>query len=102
MATSPREELVITDIVVFGRFPEGWVWSQRNAQGDIVTDSSHKGFAELSEAIADFFEDEAVDLGETVEATKAHYSKPIHVGADEVHIRKYLHGAPDPLQAVTA
>jgi hypothetical protein len=99
MATSPRNELVVESVIVFGKFPEGWVWAERTPDGSTVIDSSDRGFKTFDAAQLDFFEayrlDAAVD-----DPAKAHYSMPIEVGEDEVHIRKYKYGAPDPIQAV--
>jgi hypothetical protein len=99
MATSPRNELVIEALVVFGKFPEGWVWSERLPDGSAETDSSDRGFASLDAAVTDFFETHETP-SEVPDAALAHYSTPIEVGEDEVHIRRYKHGAPDPIQAV--
>lgn len=100
MATSPREELVITALVVFGKFDGGWVWAEQEPNSAVVMDSGEKSFSSLREAVDDFFADESVDLGVAVDASDAHYSKLIHVSETEVHIRKYRFGAPDPIQAV--
>ena len=99
MATSPRNELVIESVVVFGKFPEGWVWAERTPDGATEIDSSDRGFDSLEAALLDFYE--AYDLPAAVgDPADAHFSKPIEVGEDEVHIRRYKYGAPDPVQAV--
>lgn len=100
MAISPRSELVIETIVVFGHFPDGWVWDEITPDSGSVSDSSHKSFSNVDEAIADYFEDEGIDLTKPVAPEDAHYGKPVQSGADEVHIRRYKYGAPDPIQAV--
>lgn len=100
MAISPRDELRIEALVVFAHFSEGWVWAERALDGSTRIDSSHKSFDNLREAILDFFEDESIDLQHPVDATDAHYSKPIQAAPDEWHIRKYAYGAPNPIQVV--
>lgn len=100
MATSPREELVISALVVFGKFGDGWVWAEQEPNSAVVVDSGEKSFATLEEAVADFLVDEGIDKDAAVAPEDAHYSKLIHVSDSEAHIRKYRFGAPDPLQAV--
>lgn len=99
MATSPRNELVIESLVVFGKFPEGWVWAERTPDGSSEIDSGDRGFSTLDEAQLDFFEAHRIDAS-VDDPAKAHYSQPIEVSDDEVHIRRYKYGAPDPIQAV--
>lgn len=106
MATSPREELVITSIVVFGRFEGGWVWDEINSDSSSVTDSGHKAFGGINEAVADFLDDRGIDITKAVDPADAHYSDlikitPDDLPAEEYHIRKYKYGAPDPLQVTT-
>ena len=100
MATSPREELVIESVIIFGQFHSGWVWADRLPDGSAEIDSGHKSFDTLDDAVADFLDDRDIDLTVHVEPAEAHYSKLIRSGADEYHIRNYAHGAPDPIQAV--
>lgn len=101
MAISPRSELVINSIIVFGEFPSGWVWAERLPDGSAEIDSGHKSFPTLDEAIGDFLDDRNIDEMAPVDPAEAHYSKPIQSGTDEWHIRNYAHGAPDPIQVVT-
>lgn len=100
MATSPREELVIESIIIFGKFPAGWVWAERLPDGSAELDSGHKDFGGLNEAIADFLDDRGIDVNTPVYPADAHYSAPIKSGEDEYHIRHYKHGAPNPIQVV--
>lgn len=103
MATSPRNELVIESVTVIGRFPDGYVWAETNPTAGTVTDSGHRAFDTLGEAVTDFFEDKGIDLSAPVAPEEAHYSLPIPSGEDEHHIRRYKYGAPEPIQAtVTA
>jgi hypothetical protein len=105
MATSPREELVIDSLVVFGKFDGGWVWAEQLPDSNVVTDSGHKAFDSIDEAVADFLDDEQLDIHQEVDPTEAHYSELIPVGPEphsEYHIRKYKYGAPNPMQRVTA
>jgi hypothetical protein len=107
MATSPREELVITAVVVFGRFTGGWVWAEQAPDGSADFDSGHKSFKTVEEAMVDFFEKRDVDLGQVVDPADAHYSGLIRVTpkkftVEEYHIRKYKYGAPNPLQTVAS
>lgn len=102
MATSPRSELVIESVTVFGHFPDGYVWAETNPTAGTVIDSGHRAFATLDEAIADYFEDQGVDLDVAVAPADAHWSKPIASGDDEHHVRRYKFGAPDPIQKVAA
>jgi hypothetical protein len=100
MATSPRNELVIESVTVFGRFPDGFVWAEHTNTADgPIADSGHKAFATLAEAVTDFFEDRGIDLSEPVDPEDAHYSLPVPSGDDEHHIRRYRYGAPEPIQA---
>lgn len=100
MAVSPRNELVIESVVVFGKFAGGWVWAERTPDGSAEIDSAERSFLDLNDAIEDFFADRGIDLDTKVDAWDAHYARAIRSGEDEYHIRKYKHGAPDPLQAV--
>lgn len=100
MAISPRNELVIESIVIFGRFPDGWVWAERSPDGSTEIDSADRSFESLAEAGVDFFRDRGIDLDEPVAADEAHYSCLIMAAEDEFHIRKYRYGAPNPIQAV--
>ena len=102
MATSPREELVIVSLIIFGKFPEGWVWAERSPDGSAELDSGHKSFATMEGAIEDFFEDRNLDITVPVDPAHAHYSEAVQSGEDEYHIRNYRHGAPNPIQEVTA
>lgn len=101
MATSPRNELVIDSLVTFAQFDGGWVWSENTPDASVVIDSSHKTFDALQDAVGDYFEDQGIDLSESVDPAEAHYSKQIRVSDNEFQIRKYKFGAPDPIQAVT-
>lgn len=101
MATSPRNELVIDRLVVFGRFPDGFVWAEQDLASGVVADSGHRAFETLAEAVTDFFEDKGIDLSDPVDPADAHYSLPIPSGEDEHHIRVYRYGAPEPIQATT-
>lgn len=98
MATSPRNELVIESLVVFGHFDDGWVWAERTPDGSVVLDSSEKSFEDMWDAVADFLNDRGINTDMPVFEGEAHYSKVIPVGEDEAHIRKYKYGAPDPIQ----
>lgn len=100
MAISPRNELVIESLVVFGRFPGGCVWAERTPDGNTVIDSGTRSFNTLDEALDDFLTDRGIDINVPVPASEAHYSAPIRSGDDEFHIRKYKYGAPNPFQAV--
>jgi hypothetical protein len=100
MATSPRNELVIESLVVFGRFPGGWVWAERTPDGSTEIDSGDRFFGGLDESVTDFLDDRCIRPYEPVDAADAHYSELIQSGDDEWHIRKYKYGAPDPIQAV--
>lgn len=105
MAISPRSELVIETLVVFGRFGKQWVWDEITPDSGSVNDSGHGTFDSIDDAVADFFADEGVDLTKPVAPEDAHWSKPVLITptdlqAEEYHIRRYKYGAPDPIQAV--
>lgn len=100
MAISPRNELVIESVVIFGHFPDGWVWAERSPDGSTEIDSADRSFTSLSEAGVDFFNDRGINLDTPVAAEEARYSCLIMAADDEFHIRKYRYGAPDPIQVV--
>lgn len=105
MATSPRYEIAIEAIVVFGKFDGGWVWAEQKPDGSVENDSGSRVFADAHQAVFDYFEKQGVDLKVPVLSTEAHWSKLVRITPEdkpieEYHIRKYAYGAPDPIQAV--
>lgn len=104
MATSPREELVIESIITFAKFDTGWVWSETDCASNTLGDSGHGSFKVLDDAVADFLEDRGLSFSsKPIKPEDAHYSELHKVDGteDQYEIRKYRHGAPDPIQAVS-
>lgn len=101
MATSPRNEYVVTRLIEFARLEGKWFWRMDNASEVGVAQDEYP-YNTLDDAVAAFFAFEGVDPTKPVHPTEAHYSVLQKSTDDSYHIRRYKFGAPEPIQAVAS